>query len=132
VYFFVFHHSGLSSSRPLSLKTPKGFEDLVKHLVGMLSIREELGYHLDQTVSESQDQFYLNDRLYHVARLLFMRDSLRGRSTAVYHLKGIDPSSLNVTELGSCRSACSMYHRHPCRWYGISSTFNEEGSIPFR
>jgi len=96
VYFLVFHHSGLSSSRALSLNTRQGFEDVVKHLVGMLSITDEAGYHLDQTLSESQNQFYLNDRLYDVVRLVHMRDSLRGRSTAVYNLAGMDRRSFNV------------------------------------
>ena len=84
--FLVFHRSGLSSSRPLSLRTPQGFENVVKHIVGMLSIRDEAGYGLD--VTRSQEIFSINDRYYQVVSLLCMRDSLRGRSTVVYNLEG--------------------------------------------
>ena len=37
-WFLVFHRSDLSLSRPLSLDTQQGFKDVVKHIVGMLSI----------------------------------------------------------------------------------------------
>jgi len=88
IYFFVFHRSGLSSSRPLCLRTQRGFEDIVKHIVGMLSIRDEADYGLDVTRSPSQDILSINDRYYQVVRLLYMRQSLRGRSTVVYNLDG--------------------------------------------
>lgn len=59
----------------------------MKHIVGMLSIRDEAGYGLD--VTRSQDIFSINDRYYQLVRLLYMRDSLRGRSTVVYNLEGM-------------------------------------------
>jgi hypothetical protein len=86
-WFLVFHRSGLSSSPPLSLDTQQGFEHVVKHVVGLLSIRDEADYGLDMT--RSQEIFSINNRCYQVARLLFMRNSLRGRSTVVYNLEGM-------------------------------------------
>ena len=71
VYFFVFHRSGLSSSGPLDLRTRQGFEGVVKHIVGMLSIQDEAGYGLD--VTRSQKIFSINDRCYDLIRIHFMR-----------------------------------------------------------
>src|SRR6266850_3646748 len=70
------------------LRTQRGFEHIVKHIVGMLSIRDEADYGLDVTRSPSQDILSINDRYYQVVRLLYMRQSLRGRSTVVYNLDG--------------------------------------------
>ena len=67
-WFLVFHRSGLSSSRPLSLGTQQGFKDVVKHIVGMLSIRDEAGYGLD--VTRSQNILSLNDRYYKIVNCL--------------------------------------------------------------
>ena len=88
VYFFVFHRSGLSSSRPLPLKTQQGFQDIVTHIIGMMSIRDEMEYCLD--VTRSQNTFCLNKRYYDVVHALYIRDSLCGRSTAIYSLDGTD------------------------------------------
>ena len=88
VYFFVFHRSGLSSSRPLSLKTQQGFQDVVTHIIGMMSIRDETEYCLD--VTRSQNTFRLNQRYYDVVHVLYIRDGLCGRSTAIYSLNGMD------------------------------------------
>jgi len=41
-YVFLFHRSGLSSSRPLKLKTREGFEGLVRHIVAILSKTRQL------------------------------------------------------------------------------------------
>ena len=83
---FVFHRSGLSSSRPLELTTDEGFKGLVSHIVGMLSFKGEAAYGLDTT--RSQKMFRINNRYYEVARLLYVRGTLRGRSTIVYSLQG--------------------------------------------
>jgi len=88
VYFFVFHRSGLSSSRPLSLKTQQGFQDIATHIIGMVSIRDEAEYCLD--VTRSQNTFCLNKRYYDVVRVLHIRDDLCGSSTAIYSLNGMD------------------------------------------
>jgi len=87
VYFFVFHRSGLSSSRPLSLRTQQGFQDIEKHIIGMMNIRDEAEYCLD--VTRSQNTFCLNRRYYDVVCVLYIRDGLCSRSTAIYSLKGM-------------------------------------------
>jgi len=46
---FLFHRSGVLSSRPFKLTTQEGFEDLVSHIAGILSIKDEVGYCLDLT-----------------------------------------------------------------------------------
>jgi hypothetical protein len=86
-YVLAYHHAGLSSSHPLNLKTLEGFNGLVKHIVGILSIKDEAAYGLDPT--RSQKIFYINNRYYEVVRLIFERDSFRGRSTVVYGLEGM-------------------------------------------
>jgi hypothetical protein len=86
-YIFVFHRSGLSSSRPLDLTKPEGFKGLVKHIVGILSFKDEAAYGLDTTRSE--DTFHINNRYYKMVRLLYQRNTLRGRSTVVYSLQGM-------------------------------------------
>ena len=86
-WFLVFHRSGLSSSPPLSLDTQQGFEHVVAHIVSMLSIQDDADYGLD--VTRSQEIFSINNRYYRLARLLFMRNSLCGRSTVVYNLEGM-------------------------------------------
>jgi len=88
-FFFVFHRSGLSSSRPLSLRTQQGFQDIAKHIVGMMNIRDEAEYCLD--VTRSQNMFCLNERYYDVLRVLYLRDGLCGTSTAIYSLNGMKP-----------------------------------------
>jgi len=88
VYFFVFHRSGLSSSRPLPLRTQQGIQDIAKHIVGMMNIRDEAEYLLD--VTRSQNTFCLNKRYYDVVHVLYIRDGLCGRSTAIYSLKGMN------------------------------------------
>lgn len=87
VYILVFHRSGLSASSPLGLKNKLGFDGLVKHMVGLLAIQEEAAYGLD--VTRSQDIFLINNRYYRHVRSLYLRDSLRGRATAVYSLNGM-------------------------------------------
>lgn len=89
VFFFVFHRSGLSSSRPLPLRTQQGFQDIAKHIVGMMNIRDEAEYCLD--VTRSQNTFCLNKRYYDVLRVLYIRDGLCGSSTAIYSLNGMKP-----------------------------------------
>jgi hypothetical protein len=61
VFFMVFHRSGLSASRPLKLTEKQGFEGLVRHIVGILSVQGEAGYGLD--ITRSQDLFCINNRI---------------------------------------------------------------------
>lgn len=86
-YVFVFHRSGLSSSRPLKLTTKEGFDGLVRHIVGILSFKEETDYGLNST--RFKNTFRINDRYFKVLDLLYARDSLRGRATNVYRLQGM-------------------------------------------
>ena len=86
-YIFVFHRSGLSSSRPLNLKTAEGFKGLVRHIVGILSFEDEAAYCLDTT--RFQNIFRINNRLYDGTRRLYVRTCLRGRGTTVYNLRGM-------------------------------------------
>ena len=86
-YVFVFHRSGLSSSRPLKLTTSEGFKGLVRHIVGILSFKDEAAYGLDTT--RFQNMFRINNRNYEIVRLLHVCGSLRGRSTIVYSLQGM-------------------------------------------
>ena len=84
-FFFAFHRSGLSSSGPISLKTPDGFESLVKYMVGILSIPDEEAFGLDMTRIGSV--FRINERDYDIVRQICVRNSVRGRATVVYRLK---------------------------------------------
>ena len=86
-YVFIFHRSGLSSSRPLKLTTVEGFKGLVSHIVGILSLKDEAAYGLDTT--RFQNMFLINNRHYEIARLLYVRGTLRGRSTIVHSLQGM-------------------------------------------
>ncbi|KAH9170046.1 hypothetical protein EDB89DRAFT_2072346 [Lactarius sanguifluus] len=61
--FLVFHRSGLSSSHELSLHSEAGFQSVVKHIVGILSIPDE-AFGLDQT--RSGDVYRINDRDYEI------------------------------------------------------------------
>jgi len=85
-YFFVFHQGGLSLSRPLKVTTSGGFQGLVNHVLGILSI-DEATYGLDPT--RFQTFFFINNRCYEIARLVYVRGSFRGRSTIVYSLQGM-------------------------------------------
>jgi hypothetical protein len=87
-YVFAFHHGGLSSSHPLKIRTPEGFNGLVEHIVGILSIKDEAAYGLDPT--RCGDYFYINDRFFKsVGDPLYVRGNLRGRSTIVHGLVGV-------------------------------------------
>lgn len=86
-YVFVFHRSGLSSSRPLKLTTKEGFNGLVRHIVGILSFKEEADYGLNNT--RYQDTFRINGRHFKILDRLYAHDSLRGRATNVYRLQGV-------------------------------------------
>ena len=56
-------------------------------MVGILSFKDEAAYGLDTT--RFQNKFRINNRYYEIVRLLYVRGSLRGRSTIVYSLQGI-------------------------------------------
>jgi hypothetical protein len=85
IFFFAFHRSGLSSSGPISHRTPEGFESVVKYMVGMLSIPDEEGFGLDMT--RIGNVFRINERNYEIVRPISVRNSVCGRATAVYNLK---------------------------------------------
>ena len=87
VYILVYHRSGVSTSRPLKVTSREGFNNLVSHIVGILSIKDEAAYGLDTT--RFQDIFRINDRYYKVIHLLHARKHLRGRSTIVHRLQGM-------------------------------------------
>jgi hypothetical protein len=89
VFILVYHRSGLSSSRPLKIKDEEGFNGLVRHIVGILSIKEEAAYGMDITRSHTQDMFLINNNYYRFARYLYLRGSLQGRATVVYRLDGM-------------------------------------------
>jgi hypothetical protein len=95
-YAFAFHHGGLSSSSPLKITTEEGFNDLVKYIIDILSIKDEAAYGLDPT--RFQIFFCINNHycgsvcFVHVrachARVQWWTDParcgiLRGRSTIV-------------------------------------------------
>ncbi|KAH9024063.1 hypothetical protein EDB85DRAFT_1988778, partial [Lactarius pseudohatsudake] len=80
--FLVFHRSGLSFSHELSLHSEAGFQSVVKHIVGILSIPDEQAFGLDQT--RSGDVYRINDRDYEIVRPIHTRACVRSRATAVY------------------------------------------------
>ncbi|KAH9040779.1 hypothetical protein EDB85DRAFT_1925459, partial [Lactarius pseudohatsudake] len=79
--FLCFHRSGVSASELLTLKEEDGFRSVVKHMVGILSIRDEAGFGLDST--RVNETYHLNGRYYDIVRTIQNRDSIRGRATAV-------------------------------------------------
>ena len=85
IVFIAFHRSGLSSSGPISLRTPEGFQTVVEHMVGILSIPDEEAFGLDAT--RCGDMYRINDRDYDIVRPICVRNSVRGRATTVYSLK---------------------------------------------
>jgi hypothetical protein len=109
-YVFVFHHAGLSS-RPLNVTTSEGFKGLVKHMIGILSFKDEAAYGLDTT--RFQKVFRINNRHYEIVRLLYVRGSLRGGSTIVYGLQGMYCTHAD----SECRSSLiyrmSSHQRYP-------------------
>ncbi|KAH9026482.1 hypothetical protein EDB85DRAFT_1979114, partial [Lactarius pseudohatsudake] len=84
MHFLVFHRSGLSSSHGLSLHSEAGFQSVVKHMVGILSIPDEEAFGLDKT--RSGDVYRINNRDYEIVRPIHTRISVRGRATAVYSI----------------------------------------------
>jgi hypothetical protein len=80
--FLVFHRSGMSSSHEISLHSEAGFQSIVKHMVGILSIADEKAFGLDAT--RFKDVFRINDENYEIVRRIHQRNSVRGRATAVY------------------------------------------------
>ena len=88
--FLVFHRSGLSSSHELSLRSEAGFQSVVKHMVGILSIADEKAFGLDMT--RCRDVFRINDQNYEIVRPIHVRNSVRGRATAVYSIRGTELS----------------------------------------
>ena len=108
VLFFAFHRSGLSSSGPISLNTPEGFQTFVKYMVGILSIPDERAFGLDMT--RLRDVFRINGRDYDIVRLICLHNGVRGRATAVYSLKCTQFPILSYTLDLRVMRACSMHH----------------------
>ncbi|KAH8985022.1 hypothetical protein EDB92DRAFT_1884434 [Lactarius akahatsu] len=50
IHFLVFHRSGSSSSHGLSLHSEAGFQSVVKHMVGILSIPDEKAFGRQDTL----------------------------------------------------------------------------------
>lgn len=86
-YILAFHRAGLSSSRPLLITKPEDFNDLVAHIVGIISFKNDSAYGLDTTRSENM--FRINNRNFEIVRLLHVRQTVRGRSTIVHSLQGM-------------------------------------------
>ncbi|KAH9163310.1 hypothetical protein EDB89DRAFT_2021130 [Lactarius sanguifluus] len=79
MHFLVFHRSGLSSSHGLSLLSEAGFQSVVKHMVGILSIPDEGAFGLDKT--RSGNVYRINNRDYEIVRPIHKRISVRGPCT---------------------------------------------------
>jgi len=88
-YVLAFHRAGLSSSRPLLITAPEGFKDLVAHIVGIISFKNDSAYGLDTTRSDSDDLFCISNRYFKSVRLLHQRKTVRGRATLVHSLQGM-------------------------------------------
>ncbi len=97
IFFFAFHRSGLSSSGPISLRTSEGFQTVVKHMVGILSIPDEEAFGLDMT--RHGNVYRINDRDYDIVRQICVRNSVRGRATVVYSLKCTQFPISSITHL---------------------------------
>lgn len=104
--FLSFHRSGISTSPQLHLRTEDGFRSVVEHMVGLLSIKDEEAFGLDMT--RVKDVYRLNNCDYEIMRIIYLRESICGHSTAVYSLRrqtagaqGI-PASLRSRELALC------------------------------
>ena len=96
-YIFVYHRSGLSSSRALDLRTHGGRKGLVSHMVGILSIKDGATYGLDTT--RNQNTFCINNRYYKILCHVYVRNCLRGRCTIVDSLQGKYTCRLRVTDV---------------------------------
>jgi hypothetical protein len=83
--FLSFHRSGISTSPQLHLRTEDGFRSVVEHMVGLLSIKDEEAFGLDMT--RVKDVYRLNDCDYEIVRIIYLRESICGHSTAVYSLR---------------------------------------------
>lgn len=83
--FLCFHRSGISTSSKLFLREEDGFRSVIKHMVGLLSIKDEEEFGLDMT--RVNDVYRLNGRDYKIMRTIQMRDSIRGHATVVYSLQ---------------------------------------------
>ncbi|KAH9010942.1 hypothetical protein EDB83DRAFT_379514 [Lactarius deliciosus] len=95
MHFLVFHRSGLSSSHALSLHSEAGFQSVVKHIVGILSIPDEGAFGLDKT--RSGDVYRINNRDYEIVRSIHTRISVRSRATAVYCIRACTPGTQDTT-----------------------------------
>lgn len=85
--FLCFHRSGISTSPQLHLDEEDGFRSVVKHMVGLLSIKDEEAFGLDTT--RVKDVYPLNDLNYEIVHTIQMRKSICGHATVVYSLKRV-------------------------------------------
>jgi hypothetical protein len=83
--FLCFHRSGISTSSKLLLREEDGFRSVIKHMVGLLSIKDEEEFGLDMT--RANNVYRLNGHDYKIVRTIQMRHSIRGHATAVYSLQ---------------------------------------------
>lgn len=90
MHFLVFHRSGLSSSHQLSLIEETRFRSVVEHMVGILSISDEETFGLDTT--RSGDEYHINNCNYEIECMIYVRNSVQGRATSVYSLRGTKSS----------------------------------------
>ncbi|KAH9049708.1 hypothetical protein EDB84DRAFT_1672533, partial [Lactarius hengduanensis] len=89
--FLIFHRAGLSSSHELSLREEAGFQSVVEHMVGVLSIPDEKAFGLDMARFENVCR--INNRDYEIVRPIHVRNSVRGRATAVYSIRVCPPDA---------------------------------------
>ena len=108
--FHCFHRSGVSSSPQLHLHREDEFRSVVEHMVGVMSIQDEVAFGLDMT--RVKDVYRLNDRNYEIVRTIHRRESIRAHSTVVYSLKRRE-SSFWLVHSRLTRHAFSTDHKRP-------------------
>ncbi|KAH9060905.1 hypothetical protein EDB87DRAFT_515058 [Lactarius vividus] len=121
--FLIFHRAGLSSSHELSLHEEAGFQSVVEHMVGVLSIPDEKAFDLD--MARFENVYRINNRDYEIVRPIHVRNSVRGRATAVYSIRVCPPDAQDspaslrsrwltlVDEVADPRKWCTSCHTRP-------------------
>ncbi|KAH9018200.1 hypothetical protein EDB83DRAFT_180246 [Lactarius deliciosus] len=82
-----------AANYPSSLEA--GFQSVVEHIVGILSIPDEEAFGLDKT--RSGDVYRINNRDYEIVRPIHTRVCVRGRATAVYGIRACTPGTRVTT-----------------------------------
>jgi hypothetical protein len=101
LHFICFHRSGISVSPPLHLDNEDGFQSVVEHIVGIVSIRDEEAFGLD--VTRVENVYRLNHRDYEIVRTIHERNHIR-YSAAVYSLKRTVLIFFDSYRLDQCRA----------------------------